>query len=356
MVSVDKIVSRVTETRWSKLYISTAILQCIFIVCLQIAICSQNTLQADLLPHPESGSVLTSTSTSADDIPIRAADRLGRIKWENIAFIGFQVWFLGMVLDATIYQNTAEILALAILNALCAILGALQVVDGVKWLNLLSTTIYSTLPLSIAEKIEIALCVIILLFACAMGYLSYEMSRQFGWNIYKKIGADIQIQRMYRIFQFFVLALKIDVFTEFMVSLFYIIQRALQAGIEWETGIQLVVTIFMLPMLYFARTAGSTESRGRMITFVTYQGIVIVHFALILQQTFQPNNNWYTWICLVWLGIAICVVTGLFGILCMRNFDNGLKPYVQRGAANKHKHDLELKKNFPNDSWKIDID
>lgn len=102
---------------------------------------------------------------------------------------------------------------------------------------------------------------------------------------------------MYRLFQFFVLSLKVDIFTEFLVSLFYLIQFALkEAGSKWDTWIQLVATILMLPMLYFARTAGSTESPGRMITFLTFQGLVIIHFALILQQTFQPNNNWYIWI------------------------------------------------------------
>jgi TRAP-type C4-dicarboxylate transport system permease small subunit len=93
-----------------------------------------------------------------------------------------------------VYQNTAEILVLAVLNCLCAILGALEVVDGVKWLNLLKKTQYSVLPLAVAEKIEIALAVMILAFAIIMSYLSYEMSKQFGWNIYKKIGADVRIQ------------------------------------------------------------------------------------------------------------------------------------------------------------------
>lgn len=94
----------------------------------------------------------------------------------------------------TVYQNTAEILALSILNVICAVLGALEVVDGNKWLQRLNLTKYSTNPLALAEKLEIALAVVIMAFACALAYLSYEMSRQFGWNIYKKIGADVQIQ------------------------------------------------------------------------------------------------------------------------------------------------------------------
>ena len=76
-------------------------------------------------------------------------------------------------------------------------MGALEIVDGNKWLKLLKETSFSTVPLSIAEKIEIALAVTILAFAVIMCYLSFAMSKQFGWNIYKKIGADVQIQSKY---------------------------------------------------------------------------------------------------------------------------------------------------------------
>lgn len=74
--------------------------QCIIIIALQAAICYLNTYQAHLLPEPTTNSVLTASSTNDDYLPLRAADRLGRIKWENIAFMGFQVWFLGMAFDA----------------------------------------------------------------------------------------------------------------------------------------------------------------------------------------------------------------------------------------------------------------
>lgn len=160
---------------------------------------------------------------------------------------------------------------------ICGVLGALQVVDGVKWLNALSQTSYSIDALSKAEKIEISLSVVLLSFAIIMSFLSYQMSKQFGWNIYKKLGADVKIQsmfinyygfisqkltifyylEMYRVFQFFVLALKIDIFTGFMVSIFYLIQFAMKRGIMWESIVQVIVTISMLPMLYFARSAVS---------------------------------------------------------------------------------------------------
>lgn len=127
-----------------------------------------------------------------------------------------------------------------------------------------------------------------------MCYLSYEMSKQFGWNIYKKIGADVRIQskflkpytrhknlivpmicvEMYRIFQFFALSIKVDIFTEFLVSFFYLIQFALNDGkSNWDTWVQLVVTVLLLPMLYFARTA------VRLLTLLLYAYIKLIFFS-----------------------------------------------------------------------------
>ncbi|CAO3692633.1 unnamed protein product [Rhizopus stolonifer] len=326
-----------------------ASLQCIIIITLQAIVCYLNTLESSLLPKDQ--------GSSNETIPQQAEDRLDRIKWENIAFISFQCWFIYMVFDATTYQNTAEILALAILNAACAVLGALQVFDGIKWLNKLTNIESPVTPLYTAEKLEIALSSVLLTFAIVMSFLSIQMSKQFGWNIYKKIGADVQIQKMYRVFQFFVLSLKINIFTGFLVSLFYLIQFALKQDQYkiWETVIQVIVTVGILPMLYFARTAGSTESKVRMCIFIVFQVVELLHFVLILYQTFQPNDYWYTWIVLVFIGILLNFTSSILGLVCMRNFHKGLKPFVQRGS-NKAKMDMESTALKTRDEWQIDDD
>lgn len=78
--------------------------QCLIIVALQVSICYLNTYQARMLPEPTTDSAMTASSTKSDYIPQQAADRLGRIKWENISFMGFQVWFLGMAFDAVSFS------------------------------------------------------------------------------------------------------------------------------------------------------------------------------------------------------------------------------------------------------------
>ncbi|KAI9012529.1 hypothetical protein CLU79DRAFT_406742 [Phycomyces nitens] len=317
-----------------------------------VVIAYQNTSQASLLPSsdtkrsPSLAAAFAANRVEALEVD-EATDRLNRIKWENIAFVGFQFWFVGMSFDATVNQNAAEVIALAAMNVVCALLGALEVID-----------VFSTKPLEIAFYLEITLTILLTLFAIGFAYLSYEVVREFGWVIYKKIGANIEIQKMYRIFQLFVLALKFDIFIEFLVSCFYLVQFATKEyDPVWEIWFQLGATALILPMLYFARMAGSAESSKRMTVFIIFQCIVVVQFGLVLRQTLKTHNFWYTWICFVILGIILAMTTATLGAICMYNFDKDLKPYIQRGAKKQEQTDnLELRKSYSAESWKIDED
>jgi hypothetical protein len=114
-----------------------------------------------------------------------------------------------------------------------------------------------------------------------------------------------------------------------------------------------------------------------MSIFIIFLCFVLFHFALIFAQTLQPNNNWYTWIVLskflrrfffiiyffanqlfiVWIGVAFALTTAVLGIICMRNFGKGLKPFVQRGNV-KAKMDIEnnMKNAKAQQNWQIDDD
>ncbi|OAD80022.1 hypothetical protein PHYBLDRAFT_163071 [Phycomyces blakesleeanus NRRL 1555(-)] len=326
------------------------------IIVLQSVIAYQNTHQASLLPSsdtkrsPSLAAAFEANQNEALEVD-EATDRLNRIKWENIAFVGFQFWFVGMSFDATVNQNAAEVIALATMNVMCALLGALEVIDGRRWLSTLrhmnevQGIAFATKPLEIAFYLEITLTVLLTLFAIAFAYLSYEVVREFGWVIYKKIGADVEIQsklKKKKIFQFFVLALKFDIFIEFLVSCFYLVQFATKEyDPVWEIWFQLGATALMLPMLYFARMAC----------------VVVVQFGLVLRQTLRTHNFWYTWICFVLLGIVLAVTTGTLGAICMYNFGKNLKPYIQRGAKKQeHADNLKLSKQASAELWKIDED
>lgn len=71
--------------------------------------------------------------------------------------------------------------------------------DSQRWINVLK---YSTMvggggtePLHRALTVEIVLTVLLGLFSLTFGVLSFKISREFGWMIYKKIGADQAVKR-----------------------------------------------------------------------------------------------------------------------------------------------------------------
>ncbi|KAI9299442.1 hypothetical protein BJ944DRAFT_172376 [Cunninghamella echinulata] len=328
-----------------------AIIQGIIIIALEAVIASQNVFQAN--------ETRNSSSTSGG-VKTDAFDRLYRIKWENVAFIGFQVWTICMVLDATVQQNAAEVFVLGVFYILCAILGGLQISDSERWIEKLIDASISVSPLRVALTVEIALTVLLALFAISFTFVSYKIMAEFGWVIYKKIGADIAIQKMYVIFQYFVLCLKINIFVEFLVLCFYLIQFVIKGGgkFDWHSSVFLVVTILILPMLYLAREAVSQESKAKMIIFILFQFVVIFSFIIILIQTM--DDTWYIWTCFVFVGVIFALTTCIFGVLCIRNFDRGLHRYVQRGESKKinngENDPHEMKRQRTNQSWHIDED
>ena len=80
---------------------------------------------------------------------------------------------------------------------------------------------------------------------------------------------------MYRVYQQFLLVLKIDIFTEFMVSLFFVIKRStvtndIKLSSPWIEWVQIAVTALILPMLIGARFAVSTQVMAKVARLAKY--------------------------------------------------------------------------------------
>ncbi|GAB5593629.1 hypothetical protein Unana1_08529 [Umbelopsis nana] len=286
------------------------------------------------------------------------AERFDRMRWENIAFCGFQLWFCAMAYDSVVNQNIAEVLAIFILNFICAILGALEILDNNQWINRLKGSVdVSTLRLT--GKIEIALAAVLVLFAIAFALPSYKLTKQLGWTRYKKIGADLAIDKIFRVYQQFILVLKINIFTEFLVSLFFVIKggslvTGIKVSMSWIEAVQIGVTALILPMLYFGRTAVSSESHARIIIFLVFQVIVLFHFGLMLYNTIGQADKWIIWLCFVIISLIFGLTTIVLGIMCKLNFGRGLKPLVQRNKSKDTEGTKELHALEAQQTWKID--
>lgn len=59
---------------------------------------------------------------------------------------------------------------------------------------------------------------------------------------------------------------------------------------------------------------------------------------------------------LVWIGVAFALATAVLGIICMKNFGKGLKPFIQRGSLKLETESNNMKKAKAHESWVIDED
>ncbi|KAI9281109.1 hypothetical protein BY458DRAFT_264404 [Sporodiniella umbellata] len=166
--------------------------------------------------------------------------------------------------------------------------------------------------------------------------LCYELYKQFGWNVYKRIGADIQQQHRFHLTQIFFLLLKLDAFFQLVLCIFYTVvmsQEQYYAAVDTDRKkfvgyiVHLVVTLLLIPALLIARQGVIAENKMFMGLFQVSQLIVIVDFIIILADS---PGSWIFWILAVLVAIVLCIATIITGFRVSRNFDKGLKPYLQR--------------------------
>ncbi|KAG1301042.1 hypothetical protein G6F64_012154 [Rhizopus arrhizus] len=270
---------------------------------------------------------------------------LRRLKNENVFFILLSLFQLLLGLDAMLRQSVIQIMAHVTNQYLSIIFVAMQIVEtrekdedvNQRILNLIQSTSPAKSMIQtyflVALRNGIGLVIVMSLLSLVFTYLCYQLYKQFGWNIYKRIGADIQQQHRFKLTQIFFLLLKLDAFFQLVLCIFYTVVMSQEAYYAmWSVDkkkfvgyvVHFVVTALLVPALLLARHSVITENKAIMGLFQASQIIMIVDFIVVLVDS---AGSWIFWILAVCVAIFLCFVTVVVGVLVSQNFDKGLKPY-----------------------------
>ncbi|ORZ24458.1 hypothetical protein BCR42DRAFT_446402 [Absidia repens] len=361
---------RINESTQTRLYVLATVISMIVCIVLEGLIANTQAHAAALVRSSDIAAGGTPSLDSAFDHGNLSKDpyihimvSLQRLKDETVFFVLFHLFQLYLGIDAIVRQSVIQLIAHTTNEFVSVIFALIQLGETLNWRSKIlavddkTNVTTNTNDFWIALRFEIGLAASHLFLTCVFAYLCTRLLLQFGWNTYKRLGADIKLQARFRTAQIFLLILKLDAFFHLVFSVFWFVVMTQegyyqldQAALAWYI-LHLILTLTQIPALFGAREAIRKELPKVMVGFLVIHSLIIVDFIIILQQS---ANSWVFWVLAVCLAILLSLVTMILGTMVVRNFDKGLKPHIQRLFDENYQERFKPKQK--DDSWMIDDD
>ncbi|KAI8808167.1 hypothetical protein BJ742DRAFT_748034 [Cladochytrium replicatum] len=244
-------------------------------------------------------------------------------------FIVSQVFQIALSWDAVWHQNTIQIIGFVLFNFCVCAYSVFQYAN----MNVLSENLANNPDRKSLTSTLIAIPVIVGAFGLFYCYLAFRLYLEFGWKVYKKIGADPNMRNMYRMYQVFLMLLKLDVFFFLGFGVQFI------SLVIDPTDPEYALTIAALPItvgiLFLAVYGVRREDKWIMCLFVFGLLLAMVYFIFKITRMFQPEQalkyrytrNHLTFFAT--LSLVVVTLTIINAIVSLRNFGKGLKQHSE---------------------------
>ncbi|EIN13407.1 hypothetical protein PUNSTDRAFT_48389 [Punctularia strigosozonata HHB-11173 SS5] len=270
---------------------------------------------------------------------------LQNTKREDVTFIAFQFWVLGMSIVAILNESIPHIVASLLTHIAATAWGGFQIehtrnfrdqfmrltADGAcKPIHLLPTYWEAR------GKAEIPSLVLNVVALAVSVLLSWRLIKSFGWQTFKRVGASLTINRVYKCVLSLSIVIQLSVF--FVVaSLALWIDQLLNGDIAKMASTKIpykamiiLVGCLLLPWLMLGWFSVRREMRIPMLIFL---GMSLLYLggwgAMFKSTTFRWTfKEWRFFSIMVAASAFLVLISFVLGVICRVNFGKGLPRYL----------------------------
>ncbi|KAK9767351.1 hypothetical protein K7432_002928 [Basidiobolus ranarum] len=239
-----------------------------------------------------------------------------------IIFISSQVFQVVLVWDALRNENTIQVIAFVLFNLSCLCYSVIQY-------NQLSKMGINTSPMRLCQYLTISIAATMSVFFLLYIWLGYRLYREFGWQIYKRIGADVRMTARYRTYQIFLTLVKLDIF----FFLGFCVQFLVLVLVGSDPEIPITIASLPIIVITLVLAVYCIRRENRVITVIFLFGLCCgagyFTFKLIRMQQRRHEDQYRSVIIFLTffaaLSLVMIAVTIVMTIQCYINFGKGLK-------------------------------
>lgn len=270
-------------------------------------------------------------------------------KREDIVFVAFQLWVLGMSTVALLNESIPHIIASLLTHVLATAWAGFQIVntgsfqkDFVRLTTEGACKPVNLLPLYWRQRRSAELPSLILnvvaLFVSA--FLTWKLIKLFGWQTFKRVGASLTIHRFYKAVLVLSITLQLSLFFIFATVALWIDQLyngsigRLTAHAQVYKIMGIMTLMLLIPWLTTGWVAVRRELKIPMMIFLVLSiGYLAGSGIMFVSDSFRWT--FMEWRFFSFVSLASVLLTAfafILGVVCRLNFGKGLSPYLNSQA------------------------
>ncbi|EKG13423.1 hypothetical protein MPH_09449 [Macrophomina phaseolina MS6] len=274
----------------------------------------------------------------------------------NVGLFVFGCWWLLLLTtDAVSAKNNIQLFALCVCNACLFGVNVMRYDQTSETAEELLTAANGLVKpdFSYWDVVEPAIITSIVwvgVSTLSMCGLAFKLHRDFAWEIYKHVSANVDLRRRYLAYQVFLVLMKLGVYFFIAFLVLYGVINVHYAMPEFAIVMALIPAALLQISLavYSARKENKFGMAVVILLFFTAAGYVASRFVVMVNGS-DRSNTLLKGEMLLFALVAFLFVAATFGnaIQCMINFNHGLKPIFQRQEGLQKLQDEE-------DSYRLD--